>query len=77
MNIPCLSSAYYKQVETILDVLEIITKEEFITAGQKFQKLIMEENGESDTENVTDAAVSFDGTWAKKGHYVFDWCGLW
>lgn len=36
MNMPCLSkSAYYKQVETILDVLESITKKELISAGQK------------------------------------------
>lgn len=27
----------------------------------------MEENGEPDTGNVIDAAVSFDGTWAKGG----------
>ena len=36
MNMPCLSKqAYYKQVETILDVLEKVTKEELISAGQK------------------------------------------
>lgn len=68
MNMPCLSKrAYYKQVETILDVLESVTKEELLSAGQKLRKLITEENGESDTGNVIDAAVSFDGTWAKRG----------
>ena len=48
MNMPCLSKqAYYKQVETILDVLEKVTKEELITAGQKLRNMILEETGAS------------------------------
>ena len=68
MNMPCLSKqAYYKQVETILDVLEKVTKEELISAGQKLRNMILEETGGPDTGDVVDAAVSFDGTWAKRG----------
>lgn len=68
MNMPCLSkNAYYKQVDTILDVLEGETKEELVRAGQRLRKLIMEENGDLDDTKVLDAAVSFDGTWAKRG----------
>lgn len=68
MNMPCLSKqAYYKQVETILDVLEKVTKEELISAGQKLRNMILEETGGPNTGDVVDAAVSFDGTWAKRG----------
>ena len=36
MNMPCLSkNAYYKQVDTILDVLEGETKEELVRVGQR------------------------------------------
>ena len=59
--------ANYTQVDTILDVLEKVTKEELISAGQKLQNTILEETGGSDTGDVVDAAVSFDGTWAKRG----------
>lgn len=68
MNMPCLSlSAYHKQVDTILDGLEDVTKEELVNAGQRLRKLLIEENGESHSTTVLDAAVSFDGTWAKRG----------
>ena len=68
MNMPCLSKqAYYKQIETILDVLEKVTKEELISAGQKLRNMILEETGGPDTGDVVDPAVSFDGTWAKRG----------
>ena len=65
MNMPCLSlSAYNTQVDT---GLEDVTKEELVNAGQRLRKLLIEENGESDSTSVLDAAVSFDSTWAKRG----------
>ncbi|CAH3044662.1 unnamed protein product [Pocillopora meandrina] len=68
MNMPCLSrAAYYKQVDVILEALESEAKEELKGAGQRLRKLIMEENGISDSTTIIDAAVSFDGTWAKRG----------
>ena len=72
MNMPCLSlSAYHNQVDTILDGLEDVTKEELVNADQRLRKLLIEENGESDSTTVLDAAVSFDGTWAKRGFTSF------
>lgn len=47
--------------------MEKLTKEELLSAGQKLRRLIMEENGESDTGNIRDAAVSFDAMLAKRG----------
>ena len=68
MNMHCLSrAAYYKQVDVILEALESEVKEVLKGAGQRLQKLIMEENGISDSTAIIDAAVSFDGTWAKRG----------
>lgn len=68
MNMPCLSrAAYYKQVDTILEALECEATEELKSAGQRLQELIMEENDISDCTAIIDAAVSFDGTWAKRG----------
>ena len=67
MNMPCLSrAAYYKQVDVILEALECEATEELESAGQRLRQLIMEENGVSDSTDIIDA-VSFDGTWAKRG----------
>lgn len=44
MNMPCLSTrAYYKQVDSVLDVLEDEAKEELISAGQRLRQVIIEE----------------------------------
>jgi len=68
MNMPCLSrAAYYKQMDVILEALEDEAKEELVRAGQRLRQQVMEENGESDSTAIIDAAVSFDGTWAKRG----------
>lgn len=68
MNMPCLSTrAYYKQVDSILDVLEKESKIELLSAGQRLRQAILQENDELDCTMTLDAAVSFDGTWAKRG----------
>ena len=60
---PCLSTrAYYKQVDNILEALEDEAREELVSAGQRLQQIIMEEDGESDSTSIVDVAVSFDGT---------------
>ena len=68
MNMPCLTkTAYYKQVDNILDALEDEAKEEMRKAGERLRQHILDENPEKDENEILDAAVSFDGTWAKRG----------
>lgn len=68
MNMPCLTkTAYYQHVETILNALELEAQEEMKAAGQRVQNHISAENGVESSDAVMDAAVSFDGTWAKRG----------
>lgn len=68
MNMPCLSlPAYYKQVNTILEALEAEAKDEMKRAGERIRNNIFKENGEEVSDAVVDVAVSFDGTWAKRG----------
>ena len=65
---PCLSKpAYYKQVDNILEALEDEAKEEMRKAGERLRQHILDENPDKDENNTLDAAVSFDGTWAKRG----------
>ena len=65
---PCMSScSYYKQVDSILSIVEDYTKEELTSAGQRLRNIILDENPELDKNETLDAAVSFDGTWAKRG----------
>ena len=68
MGMPCLSrNAYYKQVNSILSVIDSYTKEELLSAGQRLRKVILDENQDSNCDDTIDTAVSFDGTWAKRG----------
>lgn len=68
LNMPCMSTtAYYKQMDNIMDVLESECKEEMIRVGAKARDAILKENKEADNEQPVDIAVSFDGTWAKRG----------
>lgn len=68
LNMPCMSKpAYYKQVEGIMGSLEEEAKEEMKQAGQRLRKLILDENPEQANDDVLDVAVTFDGTWAKRG----------
>ena len=68
MNMPCLSQpAYYKQVDTILEALEAEAKDEMRLAGERVHNHILKESGDEGSDATVDAAVSFDGTWAKQG----------
>ena len=68
MNMPCLSvPAYYQQVDVILKSLQEEAKEQMQLAGKRLCKTVFEEQGEEDTDTPVDVAVSFDGTWAKRG----------
>lgn len=65
---PCMSKpAYYKQVEGIMGSLEEEANEEMKHAGKRLRKLILDENPELTNDDVLDVAVTFDGTWAKRG----------
>ena len=67
-NMPCIAkTVYYQHVETILDALELEAENDMKQAGQRLQQHILGENGDGDSNEVVDAAVSFDGTWAKRG----------
>ena len=68
MNMPCISKpAYSKQVENILEAQEEEVCAEITRAGQRLHQLISEESNQSEEGHIVDAAVSFDGTWAKRG----------
>ena len=68
MNMPCLSKpAYYQHVDTILNALELEAQEDMKAAGRRVREQILKENGVQTNDDVVDAAVSFDGTWAKRG----------
>ena len=68
MNMPCLSlPAYYRQVDTILEALEAEAKDEMKQAGIRVREHILKECGDEVSDDVVDVAVSFDGTWAKRG----------
>jgi hypothetical protein len=55
-------------VDTILVAVEAEAHEEMQLAGQRVQDFISKENREqANDDTVVDIAVSFDGTWAKRG----------
>jgi hypothetical protein len=68
MNMPCISKpAYQQQMESILVCLEDEANEEMKDAAKELEE-IMTSNATGDAEDgVLDVAVSFDGTWAKRG----------
>jgi hypothetical protein len=64
MNMPCISKpAYRQQIETILLSLEEEANEEMKNSGKELHELMIS----NETGDVVDIAVSFDGTWAKRG----------
>ena len=68
MNMPCMNkTAYYQHLDTILNALEAEAKVEVKQAGGRLREHILKENGCQDKNSTVDAAVSFDGTWAKRG----------
>lgn len=63
INMPCITkTAYYQHVETILEALELEAKDDMKQSGQQLRQHILAENGDEDSDQVVDAAVSFDGT---------------
>jgi hypothetical protein len=68
MNMPCMTkTTYYQHLEKIVTALEQEAKEEMKQAAQSLRESILKENGSEDTSSIVDVAVSFDGTWAKRG----------
>ena len=61
------NTAIGKQVDSILEVVEDYTKEELAQAGQRLRNIVLNENPDLDKNQTLDVAVSFDGTWAKRG----------
>ena len=47
-----LTSAYHKQVASILGIAEDYTKEELINAGQRFSHIILDKNPELDNNET-------------------------
>lgn len=61
MNMPCLSTnSYYKQVNSILGVVENYSWEVLLNASQKPRNIIVDDNQAVD--ETASAAVSLDGT---------------
>ena len=54
-------------MDNILEALEDEAREDMRRAGERLRQHILEENPEKDKDDTLDAAVSFDGTWAKRG----------
>lgn len=68
MNMQCMSkTAYYQHLERIVIALEAEAKEEMKEAAKSLRKKVLEESGCKDVNSVVDVAISFDGTWAKRG----------
>ena len=56
---PCMStSAYQKQVDSILEVVEDNTKEELTQAGQRLRNIVLDENPDLDKDDTLDVAVT-------------------
>lgn len=50
---PCMStSAYQKQVDSILEVVEDYTKEELTQAGQRLRNIVLDENPDLDKDDT-------------------------
>lgn len=68
MDMPCISSTgYLKQKKTMKKRLEEQAKEEMKEAGIRLRNLLKQDDSSVTEDSVVDVAVSFDGTWAKRG----------
>ena len=78
MNMPCLSPlAYYKQVDTILEALEVEAKDKMRMAGQRVHSYMLKANGDETSDAVVDAAVLFvETSMGKERIYLIDWSCL-
>ena len=60
--------SYYKQVQRVLSTVTTETEKELKEAGIRLRNLLKAEDRDITDSSVLDVAVSFDGTWAKRGH---------
>ena len=68
-NQPCMAeTSYNKQWDIIAEVAEEEADCELKEAGFRLRNLLRSENSHVINDSVEDIAVSFDGTWAKRGH---------
>ena len=61
-------SSYCEQVDNIVDIMLEQTDLELREAGHRLRELLESENSAITDESILDITVSFDGTWAKRGH---------
>ena len=61
-------AAYQKHVESIVTITAQETEEELKGAALRLRKLLQLEDQSITDSSIIDIAVSFDGTWAKRGH---------
>ena len=68
-NMPCLAeTSFHKQKEVIVSVIENEVLDELDSAGARLRDLLRIEKEDVTEKSLEDIAVSFDGTWAKRGH---------
>ena len=68
-NLPILAKrSYYKQMDSVVSITVERTERELKEAGHRLREEISKENDSSSENDILDIAVSFDGTWAKRGH---------
>ena len=64
----CISKiVYYNQATNILDAQKEEACAEIARIGQRLSQSISKESNQSEEDQLVDAAVSFDGTWVKRG----------
>ena len=69
LDLKCLGDkSYYKQLDTILNIIEKDTLEEMKSAGLRLRKVLQKDDQNVTDETLLHIAVSFDGTSAKRGH---------
>ena len=61
-------TSYNKQLNIIAEMAEEKADRELKEAGFRLRNLFRFENSQVTDDSVEDIAVSFDGTWAKRGH---------
>lgn len=68
MNMPCISKpAYYQQLDNVLNAVEAEAEEEMNKAANRLQQKLRDNGQDVGDDDIIDVAVSFDGTWAKRG----------
>ena len=68
LNLPCLDKkSYYKQMNSIVSTIKNAASKEMSSAGKRLRQMLEKDEIVTE-ESLLDIAVSFDGTWAKRGH---------